>query len=313
MEREAWLRLRAIVDEVHRDFSRRPRVRYTDRLILLVYAWAVAHDRPTSWACDPSHWPAGLRPPCLPSQPTMSRRLKSPRLHWLFRLLLERLRGDDPPPEGGPPPPRGLVKVIDAKPLPIGGLGKDPDAGVGFGAGRRFKGYKLYALKDFGAIPAAWEVRPASVAESMEAERLIPALRGFGYLDADAAYDDSGLYDLAMDRGHQMLAPRKRPGTGLGHCYQSEWRLRAITLLEAGPTEPPTGLPALEPLEAPIGRRLYAGRSAIERSFGNLTSFGGGLGPLPAWVRRLGRVAMWVAMKIILAALRFNPGIGLTA
>ncbi|MCY2930121.1 MAG: hypothetical protein NTV86_11635 [Planctomycetota bacterium] len=41
-------------------------------------------------------------------------------------------------------------------------------------------------------------------------------------------------------------------------------------------------------------------RTGIERSYGNLTSFAGGLGPLPAWVRRPHRVATWVAAKLSL-------------
>lgn len=330
MERELWLRLRGLVDEVYKDSMRRPGVQFSDRLILLVYAWAVAHDRPTCWACTPAHWPAGLRPFRLPSQPTMSRRLRAPGLRRLLEAVTSRLRGDEPtrggdePTGGGDGGPRpdasdrrwGLVKAIDGKPLPVGGFSKDPDAACGYGAGRFYKGYKLYALWGLGPLPMAWEVLPADVAEPIEAERLLPRLRGYGYLDADAAYDDSGLYDLAMEHGHQLLAPRKRPGTGLGHCYQSEWRLRAIGLLEAKPGEepaPPTGLSALRLLEAPIGRRIYARRAAIERRFGNLTSPGGGLSPLPPWVRRLPRVKLWVEMKIILNGLRTDPSLELTA
>jgi hypothetical protein len=41
-------------------------------------------------------------------------------------------------------------------------------------------------------------------------------------------------------------------------------------------------------------------RIGIEQSFGNLTSFGGGLGPLPAWVRRPHRVVVWVAAKLLI-------------
>ena len=40
------------------------------------------------------------------------------------------------------------------------------------------------------------------------------------------------------------------------------------------------------------------------RNFGNLTNFGGGLSPLPAWVRRLHRVERWVRAKLIVSALR---------
>ena len=49
-----------------------------------------------------------------------------------------------------------------------------------------------------------------------------------------------------------------------------------------------------------MGQDLLRMRTGIERSYGNLTSFAGGLGPLPAWVRRPHRVATWVAAKLIL-------------
>ena len=53
-----------------------------------------------------------------------------------------------------------------------------------------------------------------------------------------------------------------------------------------------------------VQQHLMATRTAIERSFGNVTSFAGGLGPLPAWVRRPHRVALWVAAKFIIDATR---------
>jgi hypothetical protein len=45
-------------------------------------------------------------------------------------------------------------------------------------------------------------------------------------------------------------------------------------------------------------------RSDIERRLGNLCCFGGGLAPLPAWVRTPHRVARWVAAKLIINGLR---------
>ena len=45
---------------------------------------------------------------------------------------------------------------------------------------------------------------------------------------------------------------------------------------------------------------LYHLRREVERYFGQLTCFGGGLGPLPAWVRRLPRVQRWVTAKLII-------------
>ncbi len=35
--------------------ARRPHQTYSDRIVLLVYFWAVVMDRPVSWACDSGH------------------------------------------------------------------------------------------------------------------------------------------------------------------------------------------------------------------------------------------------------------------
>lgn len=291
MERELWLRFRDLAAEVCGRISH-PGVLYSDRWILLVYAWSVIHDRPVDWACRPKNWPANLRPFRLPSQPTMSRRLRTGRIQAALTMMMERLRDDPPPsPDGGVNDPSRrpsrFIKCIDGKPLPVGGFSKDRDAGRGFGAGCKYKGYKLFALWGGGPVPAASEVLSADHAESTEARRLLEHLSGYGVVLGDSAYDCNRLYDLAMERGHQLIAPKKRKGSGLGHGRQSEWRLQGLSLLA---TEG--------------GRRLYAERAAIERAFGGLTSRGGGLTCLPPWVRRAERVAMWVGMKLILNGLR---------
>lgn len=277
MERKLWTRLYPIVAEACQRISH-PKVSFSDRWILLVYFWAVLHDRPTSWACDPANWPPELRPARLPSQPTMSRRLRSAQIQWALALVMEHLCGD---------PTVGLLKFIDGKPLPVGGDSKDPDARWGHGTHTFFKGYKLYALWGPGPVPLAWEVRPANRAESTEADRLIPHLAGGGYLVGDAIFDSNRLYELAMRHGHQLIAPPKRVSHGLGHRRHSVYRLRGLELLAS-----------------PFGRAIYAARSAIERDFGHLTSFGGGLNGLPSWVRRCGRVGMWVEAKLIINAVR---------
>lgn len=277
MERKLWTRLYPIIHTACQRVSH-PKVVYSDRWIVLVYFWAVLHDRPTSWACRTCNWPDDLCPARLPSQPTMSRRIRTPHVQWILALIMEQLRGD---------PAEGLLKYIDAKPLPVGGASKDPDARWGRGTRGTIKGYKLYALWGLGPVPLAWEVRSVDHSESTEADRLIPHLGGGGYLLADAIYDCNRLYDLAIRHNHQLMAPPKRPGKGLGHCYQSPHRLRGMELLAS-----------------PFGRSLYASRGDIERDFGHLTSFGGGLSGLPSWVRRSGRVGMWVEAKLIINGVR---------
>lgn len=57
-------------------------------------------------------------------------------------------------------------------------------------------------------------------------------------------------------------------------------------------------------MQHPFGKRLHGLRGAIERDYGNATSFGGGLAPLPAWVRGLHRVRTWVWAKLLINAAR---------
>lgn len=280
MERKLYSRVyRLVVAACQRlGPSRHARPSIADRWIVLVYAWAVIHDRPVSWACRRAHWPAGVAPARLPSQPTMSRRLRTPRVLWVVALVRDRLRGTRA---------RGLVKCLDAKPLPVGGFSKDRSARRGYGAGGLFKGYKLCALWDAGRLPLAWEVRPANVSESTEADRLLVHLRGGGYVDADAAYDCNRLYDLAWEHGHQLIAPPKKPDRGGGHRPQGEHRARGQELLGCA-----------------FGKAVYAARVAIEQDFGRLVSCGGGLNGLPAWVRGPARVGLWVEFKLLLNAIR---------
>jgi hypothetical protein len=171
----------------------------------------------------------------------------------------------------------------------LGGHSKDPDARWGRGVRGFVKGYKLFAVWGRGAMPLSWRIGAMHVSEQRMAESMIPQLHGHGYLLGDKLYDINKLYDLAHAVGHQLLAERKRPHTGLGHRKHSPARLQAIELLRT-----------------PFGRRLYRQRQFIERNFGGLTNFGGGLAPLPNWVRRLERVQLWVNAKLIINALRIN-------
>jgi hypothetical protein len=57
---------------------------------------------------------------------------------------------------------------------------------------------------------------------------------------------------------------------------------------------------------ANLGKFVLSLRDGIERTFSALTCYGGGLGPLPAWVRTLERVRRWVGSKIILYHLRLQ-------
>ena len=126
------------------------------------------------------------------------------------------------------------------------------------------------------------------------ARRFATRLSGAGYVLADAYFDASDVHDRYAAAGHQLVAPRRRSsrGAGLGHCYQSPHRLRSVAM-----TEPPAGL-------NDFGPTLLATRAQVERDFGNLCGFGGGLAGLPAWARRIWRVRAWVHAKLLINAAR---------
>jgi hypothetical protein len=284
MERQLWKAILAVlagldkpVTPARRDFS--------DEGIVLVYYWAVIHDRPTSWACHRRNWPIHLRRRPLPSQPTMSRRLRSASVVALLEALERRVTAPKAP---------GLFWMIDGKPLVIGGCSKDRQAGYGRAAGGKAKGYKLHALAGADGSVACWRVAPMNKDERVMARRLLKAAPAevVGYVAADANYDSNDLHRLCERRGElRLVTPRRYgPGRGTGHRRQSAGRLRSIELTEA-------------PLPG-FGRRLLLDRSEVERRFGNLVNWGGGLSGLPAWVRTHRRVRLWVQAKLALTRLR---------
>ncbi len=279
MERELWPPLYHLLRDVAKDF-RQKYVQYQPWVLVAVMLWAALHDRPVSWACQKRHWSTtALKPHRLPSPSTLSRRLDSVGVGLLWRALEQRLR------DGGQP---ALVAFVDGKPLPVGGCSKDPDARYGRAAGHTAKGYKLHAIWSTRPVPEAWDVTPLNANEKAVAAALVGQLGYGGYLLGDGNYDASYVYDAAFGRGYQLVAPyRQAEHPGCGKHYQSPRRLRSIALRQSA-----------------FGRALYRARTAIERSFGHAGSFGGGLGPLPAWVRGLPRVRTWVWAKLLINAVR---------
>jgi len=272
MENELWKQVYQFVTETAKGKTLK-RATYTHADIVLTYLWAVLHDRPVYWACKKRNWPIYLRRRPLPNPSTMTRRLRSTSIQSLLReieqVLINRF-------------PRSICRWIDAKPLPIGGCSKDKQSAFGFGASCICKGYKLYAVADKKQGFVCWTVKPMNQNEPKVARELIPQLDHGGYLIGDTAYDSNALYEIASRRSIQLVAAR-RPGKSLGHRCHSLYRLRARELLNR-----------------PFGQGLIISRKSIERMFGNLTSFGCGLKPLPHWVRGLFRVELWVRAKMIL-------------
>jgi Transposase DDE domain len=287
MERELWPRLYHLVMEVGRDL-RVKGVSFQPHIVLLVLLWATLHDRPRSWACDPANWATtSLRPARIPSESVLSRRLRRLSTHLLMRMLAERAR------DAGDP---SLIHVIDGKPLLVGGASTDPEARCGRGAGMRAKGYKLHATWAGRPFPGAYRVEPLNANECKVAEEMVGDLAGGGYLLGDGEYDANGVFDAAGAAGFRLVAPREDPDAGLGHRYQSPYRLRSIELLRGR-----------------FGREVYALRGRVERVYGNLSAFGGGLTAPPSWVRRTHRVRPWVWAKLMINAMRILEKQRLTA
>jgi hypothetical protein len=286
MERELWPLLYRLLQSVAKDFHQKNGT-YQPWILIAVLLGAALHDRPLSWACQPRHWSTTrLRPVQLPSPATLSRRLYTVGTGLFLHALEQRLRDSGEP---------RLVAFLDGKPLPVGGASEDPEAKRGRGASGMAKGYKLHTVWSNRPMPEAWEVTPLNVHELVVAERLLEHVSGGGYLLADGNYDSSPLADRAYARGYPLVAPLPKSNAGKGHRYQSPHRLRNRDLL-AGE----------------FGKALYRLRGSVERSFGNATSFAVGLGPLPAWVRRLHRVRTWVWAKLLINGVRIVKKQGLT-
>ena len=286
MERERWLVLYARAHELSRGWGFGNS--YSTACIVGVFLWAAVHDRPVSWACQVENWPAEVDFGKLPSQSTMSRRLRSEPVKNLLNVLERALFSDVSSRSVQSENAELQTQIIDAKPLPVGGYSKDSDAHWGRACGGGARGYKFFAIWGQSPLPTAWELGPMNVSEKKMAEKLLPQLSGKGWLLADAQYDSNRLYDLAFAHGYRLLAPRRKKG-GLGHHYQSPHRLYAIEQLEGN--------------QRPDFHRQ---RIQIERNFGHWTSFGGGLAPLPSWVRRGHRVRLWVQAKLLINAVRIH-------
>jgi hypothetical protein len=298
MERELWAELSRAVGDVDAAWRESPRFVHRTAVIARVYLWAALHDRPVSWACEPAHWDWRTRPaPALPDQSTMSRRTRR-KGPGGFEAFLDAVAAR----LAGRPRSLQLVKRLDGKPLPVAAHSADRDAAWGRGAGGLAKGYKLHALwcgGDAAAFPLDWAVTPLDVDERRMADRFAARLGGgtaAGYVLGDGNYDSGPLHARLAAAGHQLVAPRQKggPARGLGHrpACRHPARVRCVAMLE-----PPAGV-------NPFGPVLHAGRGQVERDFGNLVSFGGGLAGLPAWVRRIWRVRLWVYAKLLVNAAR---------
>lgn len=290
MERELFALLIETIDAMPGARRRPAKARYTDRDIVLVWLWAVLHDRPIDWACRRENWPWHDRKRALPSGSTMSRRLRDATIESLTLALLDALRV----PVEGEQKSDAPAYIIDGKPLTVSGNSADGGTGFGRACGVMGKGYKLHQVIDMAQNTVVFAVFPLNVSEQTVAKELIERLGAhvatLGRSEppvvlADGNYDTNTLYDAAAAHGLRWLAAWRRPWSrGLGHRRHSEYRVGAIALQSADPG-------------------VLAPRRLIESSFGTLGNVVGGMGPLPNAVRTLPRVRRWVAAKLIIAAL----------
>lgn len=245
---------------------------FSDVLIVKMYLWSVAHDRPLHWASDRRNYDSSFRPAKLPSNSQFCKRLKSPRVQALLTALSDRLARTDSP---------TFQLFLDARPFVVGSCTKDNEARAGRVSGGFGKGYKLHALVTADGRTLVWCVMPLNVAESTVALELINQARHKGIILADANYDRNPLFEAAAAHGGQLLTPKRR-GKAYGHRQQSEARLTAHFVYRRA------------------RKILWRRRVRVESVFGNQSSYGGGLGPLPSWVRTLERVRRWIGAKLIL-------------
>jgi hypothetical protein len=281
MEHQLWKQIVAMLGTVCKR-PRQSRETYSDEQVVKTWLWAVLHDRPVSWACQAENWPAHDRRWAKPSDSRMSRRLRTPSVQALLRAVEQQALSL---------PGARLAWTIDGKPLVISGCSKDRQAGYGRAAGGKAKGYKIHAIVSLDGQIAAWRVAPMNKDERVMARRLLRWAAIQGYLLADSNYDSNKLHALCEQRGNlQLVCPRRYgPSRGHGHRRQNAGRLRSKDLLEN---------------PAWFGRQLFDQRETIERFYGCLSSWGGGLTHLPPWARTHRRVHRWIQAKLIFNALR---------
>jgi len=258
------------VDRVLPRVGRRPV--FSDVLIVAMYVWTVGHDRPLCWACDRRHYGSDFRPRRLPSVSQFCKRIKTERCDGILQAVHDRLARSDVGTQ---------LSYLDGRALCVGAHSKDRDARSGPAPGGMAKGYRLHAWATEDLRIPIWSVVPLNVSEKTVAGELLNARRAVGVVLADSNYDAGWLYERVAERGGQLVTPLPE-NAGSGHRRQSPSRLAALHLWDA------------------LGAYVYRDRLKIERVFGSTCCFGGGLGPLPAWVRTLPRVRRWVGAKLII-------------
>ena len=284
MDAKIWKVVRSAIRSVTRSADkacRRPQ--YSDSLILSMYIWAVWHDRPMKWACTRESNTHFYRPRVLPSPSQFSRRVRTPRFQRLLQALHERLAASEYP---------QTVAYLDGKPLPVSIASRDPDAKIGWCTKGFARGYRLHACVTKDLRIGSFCVTGLNEGEARVAREQLSIAASVELVLADANYDSGRTYAKLERDGQQLLTPLKRIAQS-----KRAWDRMPIARQIAANLQ--RGLGAAY-------RALLEPRKTIERVFSALTTFGGGLAPLPAWVRRTHRVQSWVTAKIIIYHARLN-------
>lgn len=283
MERQLWKKIVRLIKGIGK-LRGSVVCTFTDAVIVKTWLWAVVHDRPVSWACRAFNWPVCERKWQLPSESTMSRRLRSASVKWLLDELEKRVLDSDLS--------QNLVWAVDGKPLPVSNHSQDRQARYGRAVGGKARGYKIHAIVGHNGAVAHWRLAPMNKDERVMAGRMLKQTAIRGYLLADSNYDSNRLHSQCDDHGNlQLVSPRRYgPHRGFGHRKQSAGRLRSVEILEHHTPD--------------FGNQLFKLRKSIERFFGNLTNWSAGLTHLPPWIRTYRRVHRWVQTKIIINAVK---------
>jgi hypothetical protein len=272
------------------------RCTFSDFEVLLTFVLAAVANQPLSWACRRGNWPLWCWRVGVPTPSTMSRRTRTKQFKLLLVRLNESLKAELP---GSPlkylDGKRSRIRRLPGDPLVVAGHSKDPDARWGKTSGGWSKasgtgdcpraGYRVHAILSACGAVEVFAVTPLDEGESTVARQVLCAatdLRG-ALVVADGNFDSNNLYDTVADAGGRLVAPRRKPGAGLGHgTDQHPDRLRAVEELE----------------RTPGGRAEFDRlRLGVEQAFGLMTSLG--LAAPPPWARRLRRVRAWVMGRIL--------------
>jgi len=278
MSSQGWTRLYQVIKREARRLPKpRRRFEYSDALIMAMFFWTVWHDRPQRWACQRDSYGGLFRPRRLPSVSEFNKRIRSERSTQLLAAVFaafssEKLDG---------------VYLLDSRPLTVGACSKDRAARPGRVYAGFARGYRLHALVAENGLVLAWKLTAMNEAESTTARTLLPQAPAGSRVLADANYDRAPLYDCAIEHGVNLLA-RPKKNAGKGHRPQNPARLAAIANWQLDPNH--------------YARR----RDQVERAFAWQSSFGGGLAPLPAWVRTPPRVYRWVQVKLTISHVRIR-------